>query len=115
MSVHSFFPKQAEKLLSGIYKDGFISPDNISDLCKYIEQYHKTSDDSGRKVASYILWTVLLCYQDRYEADEMTADESANLVRKLQPTSRLLQYLEGSIELSADEVLKISDSIIDLR
>jgi hypothetical protein len=114
MSIHSLLPKQAENLLSEIYKNGFISQDNISDLSKYIGQYHKTADCSGRKVVSYVLWRVLLSYRAKYDGEPMTAEESASLVTKLQPTSRLLQYLQGSVELGSDEVIKITKNIIDL-
>ncbi len=113
MSVHNFLPKKAEVILSTAAKNGSISLDEISDFCKYIGEYYKTAN-SGRRVISYILWRVFLKYQDKYEADYMTLEDSENLIAKLQPIDRFLKYLQGNIELEPDEIIKICDNITRL-
>ena len=114
MSVHNLLPKKAEIIISNASTSGSIGLHDILELSKYIGDYHKTADSSGRKVVSYVLWRILLSYNTKYDGEPMTAEESANLVRALQLTGKTLSYLQGNIELGSDEIIRITENIIDL-
>jgi len=114
MSVLSLLPKKAEILISNASENGTIGLDDILELANHIGDYHKTADSPGRKIVSYVLWRILLSYHARYDGEAMTAESSAALVSALQPTGKLLSYLQGTIELQPDEIIKLTDSIIAL-
>jgi len=115
MSVHSLLPKKAEIIISRASNVGSIGLDDISELSQHIADYFKTADSRGRKIVSYVFWRVLLGYQTKYDGVPMTVEESTHLVRALQPTGKLLNYLQGNIDLESDEVVKLTEAIIDLR